>query len=151
MIVSMADTLQQLSDREAIVGLCVQYAAALDQRDWAMLRQCFLPDVVAEYAGIGTLRGYDAVEQVCRQALEPLGVSQHLLGNFAVELDGDDARCRCYFQAQHVREGTPGGDKYLVAGAYTDRVVRQPEGWRIAHRALDVMWTDGNSAVLQVP
>ena len=35
----------------------------------------------------------------------------------------------------------------MVAGRYEDRLVRTDAGWRIAHRTLTVMWTDGNVAV----
>lgn len=146
----MDDVTRALADREEIRAVCVRYATALDRRDWPLLRRCFRPDVVAEYEGIGTLDGYEAVEDVCRRALEPLGASQHLLGNHDVDLDGDVAHCSTYFQAQHVRPGTPGGDLYVVAGTYTDRMERGDDGWRIAHRRLDVVWTDGNSAVLAV-
>jgi 3-phenylpropionate/cinnamic acid dioxygenase small subunit len=140
--------LARVLDREAVVDTCVRYATALDRRDWSLLRTCFLPDATGDYAGIGALSGYDEIERVCRRALEPLAASQHLLGNFVVALDGNQATVTCYLHAQHVRPGTPGGDTYVVAGTYTDRHVRTPDGWRIAHRRLEVTWTQGNPAVL---
>jgi hypothetical protein len=127
----------------------VRYATALDARDWSLLRTCFEPDVVGEYEGIGTLDGYDAIEEVCRNALVPLTASQHLLGNHAVEVTDDEAAASCQLHAQHVRAGTPGGDLYVVAGTYLDRLRRSPDGWRITHRRLSVTWTDGNPAVMQ--
>ena len=143
------DVVRGLLDREAIVAICVRYATALDSRDWPLLRTCFQPDVVGEYEGIGTLDGVDAIESVCRGALEPLDASQHLLGNHVVEVTGDDAVHSCQLHAQHVRAGAEGGDLYVVAGSYTDRLRRTPDGWRITHRRLAVTWTDGNPAVLQ--
>ena len=137
-----------LLDRVAVIDVCVRYATGLDRRDWDLFRTCFTPDAAGEYAGIGDLNGYEEFEQLCRRALEPLAASQHLLGNFAVTVSGDEASATCYFQAQHVKPGTPGGDNYIVAGTYTDRQVRTPEGWRIHHRRLDVTWTEGNPAVL---
>jgi hypothetical protein len=139
---------QALLDHNAIVALCVQYATALDSRNWTLLRDCFESDMTADYAGIGRLDGYEALEGACRAALDPLQASQHMLGNHAVRVDGDQADGITYFHAQHVRPGTPGGDKYIVAGIYTDRFVRRDERWRIAHRRLDVVWSDGNAAVL---
>jgi hypothetical protein len=140
---------QGLIDHNAIVALCVQYATALDSRNWPLLRDCFEPDVVADYAGIGRIDGYEALEAVCRAALEPLQASQHLLGNHAVQVTGDEADGTTYFRAQHVRPGTPGGDNYIVAGIYTDRFVRRDRGWRISRRKLDVVWSEGNAAVLE--
>jgi 3-phenylpropionate/cinnamic acid dioxygenase small subunit len=143
-----AGDLQALADRAGIVDVCVRYARALDQRDWDLLRTCFEPDATFDYDGIEPFQGVDALVAVCRGALDPLDVSQHLLGNHAVELDGDEARSECYLHAQHIRSGTPGGDAFIVAGTYRDRLQRSPDGWRITHRRLAVSWTDGNSAVL---
>jgi hypothetical protein len=74
-----------------------------------------------------------------------------LLGNVIVEIDsadGDAARSVCYFQAQHVRKGASGGDTYIIAGSYTDRLTRTADGWKIAERAQAYLWRDGNRAVV---
>ena len=142
------DRLEALIDRQAVVDLAVRYATALDTKDWTLLATCFVPDAVAIYSTRGRVEGYPGIEEVCRGALGPLTASQHLLGNHVVELDGDEGRASCYFQAQHVLSGTEGGDTYIVAGTYRDRVVRTPEGWKIAERQLTVLWTQGNERVL---
>lgn len=134
-------------DVQRIVDVCVRYAYALDGHDWDQLRACFTPDVTGEYAGVGTLHGYDALEDLCRRALEGL-TTQHLLGNHLVEVDGDEARSTCYFHAQHVRADAEGGPNYTVAGRYADRLVRSDGGWKIAERVQTVSWTAGNPAVL---
>jgi hypothetical protein len=46
-----------------------------------------------------------------------------------------------------VVEGTQGGDNFIVGGYYEDRVVRTPDGWRIAHRLMQQTWTEGNPNV----
>ncbi len=143
----MADELTVLEDKQQITELCHRYGFALDGRDWDLLRSCFLDDVVCHYGG-DPLPGYDALEQLCRATLEPLSASQHLIGNVTPVVDGDTARCICYLQAQHVRPGTDGGEQFIFAGRYTDRLVRTPEGWRIAERSLELMWSSGNPAVL---
>ena len=132
------------------VDLCVGYAFALDDRDWDRLRACFTPDVTSVYHGVGELQGYDAIEELCRGALEQLDASQHLLGNHLVDVDGDEAEATCYFQAEHVRTGTEGGDNFTVAGRYDDRLVRTGDGWRIAHRRQTVLWMNGNPDVLSM-
>ena len=144
----MTSSHQELFDRQAIVDVCINYALALDSRDWARLRSCFTETAVADYGGLGSSDGYEAIEQTCRAAVEPLTASQHLLGNHLVAVAGDSATGTSYFQAQHVREGLVGGEHYVVAGRYEDHFVRTPEGWRIAHRTLAVMWTAGNPAIL---
>ena len=145
----MESTLQALLDESGIREVCTRYATALDSRDWDLLRTCFTKDAVTVYDGIGECSGYDAIEELCRQALAPLTRTQHLLGNFSSDVKGDSATAQCYLQAQHVREGTEGGETYIIAGRYTDRLTRSPDGdWQIHWRRLETWWTGGNPAVV---
>lgn len=146
-----ATELTTVRDRADIADLCARYAVALDSADWALLRTCFADDAEVVYGDGPPLRGPHAVEEVCRGALDPLDASQHLVGTVLVDVDGDDATSTCYLHAQHVRHGTPGGDTFVVAGTYRDRLRRRPDGWRIVHRTLEVTWTAGNPDVLSAP
>ena len=138
-------SLQQITDRQAIVVLLIQYAVALDTRNWKLLEQCFLPDAVADYGeGAGHNEGYPAIEETVRYFLEGLDSSQHLLGNYVVKIEGDHATTTCYLHAQHYLEQTEGGDTYTVGGTYEDEIVRTVDGWRIKHRKLMVTWVEGN-------
>jgi ketosteroid isomerase-like protein len=141
-------TVQMLLDERDITQLCYRYGTALDSRDWPLLRSCFTDDAVTVYEGLGEFAGQSAIEAACRTTLEPLDRSHHLIGNVSVRVDGDTASAQCYLQAQHLRNGAPGGDLYLIAGRYSDRLVRTAAGWRFAHRQLEFWWTDGNPAVL---
>jgi 3-phenylpropionate/cinnamic acid dioxygenase small subunit len=140
--------LARLQDTTDITAVQVQYAMALDAREWESLRACFVPDAVADYGDLGRFEGYDAIEALCRAALTPLTRSQHLLGNHVATVDGDEATAQCYFQAQHLKTGTAGGETFIIAGKYDDVLTRTPAGWRIRHRTLETWWTDGNAAVV---
>lgn len=136
-----------VQDKQEITELCYRYGLALDGRDWTALAACFTPDAKAYYMDKAPCLGYQAIEDTCREALTPMSATQHLISNVVISLDGDRAESRCYLQAQHVRAGTPGGDNFIIAGRYTDQLVRTPDGWRIRERRLEVMWADGNPAV----
>jgi hypothetical protein len=80
-----------------------------------------------------------------------LDATQHLVGKSLVEFsaDGDEAEVRTYLISQHIREAIEGPVKhYFLGGEYYDRVVRTPEGWRIAYRRLDRRWKQGDRAVI---
>jgi 3-phenylpropionate/cinnamic acid dioxygenase small subunit len=136
--------LQLLLDEREITTVLHKYAAALDQKDWVLLSNCFVADASAHYETIGSLQGYPAIEALCRQALKNMAVTQHLISNIDITVDGDNARSACYLQAQHVRPNTPGGDKNIIAGQYEDEWVRKAQGWRIRFRTLHVLWSEGN-------
>jgi hypothetical protein len=144
----MSETSKLLDERD-IVAVAFRYCRALDTKDWPLLGEVFLPDSTADLSSGVDLIGIDAIVQRIRTALEHLDLSQHLVGNHEVTIDGDTATHQCYLQAQHVRQAATGGPNYLVGGQYRDRLVRTADGWRIAHRTLTVMWTDGNLAVVR--
>ena len=147
----MRDPLKALVDRQEIADLCVRYTYALDRRDWDGVRACFTDVPVFTHPG-GRVDGGAGIVGRARGALDQLDASQHLLGNVLVELDDEDedaATSVCYFQAQHVRAGATGGNTYLIAGSYRDRLVRTSRGWRIAHRDQVYLWCDGNRGVVQ--
>ena len=143
----MNSAVAELVDKQEIADLCARYTFALDQLDWPALRGCFTDEPVFVHPG-GRIEGIDRIIERARGALEPLDASQHLLGNILIEVDGHDAASICYFQAQHVRAGTPGGATYLIAGSYADHLVRTTQGWRIAERVQIYLWRDGNRAVV---
>lgn len=138
---------QTLLDDHEIRHLAFRYCRALDTKDWALLDDVFVADATAELGTSTTLVGIEAIRARITGALAHLDDSQHLVGNHEIAVDGDTATHRCYLQAQHVRSAASGGPNYIVAGRYEDRLARTEVGWRITHRTLTVMWTDGNVAV----
>jgi ketosteroid isomerase-like protein len=147
--VNTGDELQRLLDERAIVDVAVRYCWALDTRDWAALGDVFLPDATA---GLGTgaeLVGLEAIAARCSAALTPLDDSQHIVSTHQVSVDGNTATHRCYLHAQHTRHAAGSGANYVIGGRYEDRLVRTPNGWRIAHRDLVMMWTEGNLGVVR--
>ncbi len=147
----MPDAVQVLLDRIEIGELLARYSTALDSRDWDLLGEVFLPDAECDYGSLGNPHGVEEITALVRGTIADLDATQHLVGNVVVSVRGDEATAECYLISQHIRQGTPGGDHYLLGGRYTDRVVRTPAGWRIAHRTLHRMWTTGNRDVVRRP
>lgn len=137
-----------VQDHVDIIQLHHRYAWSLDHRDWKMFESCFTADGEVDYGDLGgELRGAANIAAFCRQVLDGLDASQHLIGNTIVELSGDRATATCYFQAQHVFVSDNGANTYIVAGTYTDELVRDEQTWRIARRTLTPSWRDGNANV----
>jgi hypothetical protein len=140
-------TLQELIDKQAIIEVMTRYTTGLDTRDWDLLKSCFTPDGDADFgalAGVGVLESPEALVDLCRASLQDLQATQHLQGNFEVEVQGDTANAKCYFQANHFLDTAPGGSNFVVWGTYRDRLVRSDDGWKIAHRELIPTSVGGN-------
>lgn len=134
--------IERLLQEREIVNLTVRYAWAIDHRHFGELAEIFAPDGTADYGRLGTFLGPDAIAAAVAGALVRFDRTQHLVSNHQVVLDGDLARGRCYFQAQHVTRGNAGDRNYIIAGDYLDQFRRTEQGWRIAARVLRVTWTE---------
>jgi 3-phenylpropionate/cinnamic acid dioxygenase small subunit len=141
--------LQALSDRIEIDELLVRYSRALDFREFDILETLFTDDAVFDGGPLGSPVGPRAIRDMIEGTLAGLDATQHLVGKSLVTLDGDTAEVRTYLLSQHVRESAPGPMKhYFLGGEYEDRVVRTPDGWKIASRRLHRMWKQGDRAVI---
>ena len=87
-----------------------------------MLEATMAPDGQADFgnlAGVGVLESPQALVELCRKSLQDLRATQHLQGNYAVEVNGDTAQASCYLQANHFQEGLPGRRHVRRVGAST--------------------------------
>jgi len=139
-------SLEELTDRAAIMDVVIAYATALDTRDWEALAALFTDDARWEYRASGEqVHGPQAIAARMKPALEHLDATQHFNGNHVITIHGDEAEHTSYYQAQHVRDG----ELFLGAGRYEDRLRRTPDGWRLTARVLISVWSEGNPAVLK--
>jgi hypothetical protein len=139
--------IRELSDVREIIDVMNQYTTALDSRNWEMLEATMTPDGQADFgnlAGVGVLESPQALVDLCRRSLQDLKSTQHLQGNYVVEVSGDAAQASCYLQANHFADGLPGGDEFVVWAKYRDDFVRTDQGWKIKKRYLDTIHAGGN-------
>lgn len=120
------------ADEHDIAAVLVRYATGIDRRDWSRFRSCFTDDVVAEYEGIDTWRGVDAITSFMEMAHAGMGHTMHRLSNLAIEVAGDTAIARSYVDG--ILMAADGGSGLNPIGFYDDELVRTPDGWRIARR-----------------
>lgn len=140
---------QELADRAAIVDAVIAYATAVDTRDWERLGALFTDDACWEYTGSGErLCGPETIIARISASIGRFDATHHLNGNHVTAVHGDEAEHACYYQAQHVRRGLPGGEKFLAGGRYDDRLRRTPGGWRFTYRRITGAWSEGNPAVI---
>jgi 3-phenylpropionate/cinnamic acid dioxygenase small subunit len=136
-------TLRRLSDRAEIDDLLTRYATAIDGRDWDLLDDVFTPDARLDYRSAGGIAGpYPEVKRWLAEVLPMFRVTQHLVLNRSVELDGDRARSRAQFL--NPNEATIAGEPWIftVGGTYHDELARTAAGWRITRRVEETLWWD---------
>jgi SnoaL-like domain len=138
-------------DRYAIMELTSRFARAVDEHDWEAVAGAFTPDCVIDYSTGAHIAGPDAMVDLVRRVLDRSGPSQHLVGNFVIELDGERARASCYVRT--FIAGAPTGPvsdgAYENFAVYNDELIRTDEGWQVAKRRADIVHERGDRRVFE--
>lgn len=132
----------QVADRIAIDDLLDAYAHAVDAKDWDLFRSLFAPGAILDYGSEGGPRcEVDEAVKWLDRSLAPFTMSQHIVANRRVEIDGDEAHVFAYvFSPLGMPDGDGGLRLVLSGGSYEDRLTRAPEGWRFASRTVRSAW-----------
>ena len=137
--------LHELADRQEIVDVITRYTRAIDTRSWDDLDHVFTDDAILDYSAVG---GPVDVLAVARpwvaQGLSGFLRYQHVIGQVAIDLDGDTARATAYFTNPMVAPTKDGGETLVeVGGYYHHELVRTPAGWRSKRMVDDNVWMRG--------
>ncbi len=136
------------TDLAGIMATLARYSTAMDERDWSLLERVFTPDFTYD-AGEWVTHSLDEYLGRLRPYLEGCGPTQHLLGSYRIELDGDRAASRVSVRAFHVGTRELSDTTYEMFGEYHDRLIRTAAGWRSEHRTLRLQLERGSRAVLR--
>ena len=138
-------SLEEISDRIEIDDLLIRYTLAIDTKDWELLDTVYTPDAKIDYTTSGGIKGeYPEVRAWLAKALAPFTMTQHLISNSAVNIDGDTATARTMvFNPMGTDDGEGGLKLFYVGGWYDDKLVRSDDGWRIAERFEEKAFFDG--------
>jgi hypothetical protein len=113
-----------------IKQLKYRYLRTLDLKLWDEFTECFLPEATGDCAGL-VFENPDALVAYMRENLGEGLISMHHAHHPEITVDGDEAIGRWYLEDKVI---VPEFDHVLEGAAfYTDRYVRTPDGWRIAH------------------
>ena len=133
------DAASEYACRQLITG----FVEAVDGQDYDRLRDILTADAVFARPSDpdNPIQGLDSIVAAFKKRPKER-LSWHLLTNISVKfLSADEATGACYillFMADGSSAGVPGkgrkADGPPLLGAYTDRFVRTPAGWRIADR-----------------
>jgi hypothetical protein len=134
--------LQTVLDRLEIDDLLTRYATAIDGRDWDLLDTVFTPDAHLDYRTAAGIDGsFPEVKAWLAEVLPSLfEVTQHLVANRVIQIDGDRATARSMFLNPNRHKEGDGYRHFICGGYYDDELARRPEGWRITRRVEDMTW-----------
>ena len=129
-----------MSDRDEIENVLSSWALGYDERDVPMMESCFADDAtmildigperlgpfVGRAAVIGHMTEHHEIQTDQRR---------HVVSNVIVHQNGDEAAVVSYLTLLVTDENVL---RLQATGVYRDRFVKQPDGWRIAERHLNL-------------
>lgn len=131
---------QELLDQLALSRLVDLYARAIDRRDLLLLRSLYADDAIHDH-GAMFRGGPDAFADFVGRSMHGMR-THHFMGNRLFVIAGDEAQGETYAVNSHVIDaGTPQARDYVAGGRYLDRFRRTAAGWRFAHRARVIDWS----------
>ena len=127
-----------MNDHQAIAAAVVEYANAVDARDWTTVRR-WLADDCEMQPGDERLVGPDAIigwlaplmDQVCTWSV-------HRMTNTVADIDGDTARVRSYEDTLLFSDDKAKPPRQLV-GITDDTMRRTDTGWKFTRRSLSTV------------
>lgn len=125
-------------DVESIKRLCSEYGRLLDLRDAQGWADLFAPE--GEWVGgelYGVISGRDRLAAFVTKEFAATPPCVHMIGNFSITLSDDGKEATSWSRWMLVEQGE-GGLRAALAGHYTDRLVKLPQGWRFQRREVAV-------------
>ena len=132
--------MQTLGDRLEINDLLTRYAHSVDSKDWALYRSVFTDDSFIDYESAGGIKGdREEVANWLEKTMAGFPMTQHLISNIDVKIDGDRATVRAMF---YNPMGMPSGKTFWCGGFYNHSLVRTADGWKSERLIEESSWFD---------
>lgn len=147
--------IEGITEREAVVDAFIRWTTSSDDGDCELLRSVLIPDVVVDFTklqdmgvSLGVVEGRDAViDSVIRTPGH--GETTHMLGNFRVQIDGDQAQAECLCTSTHFTRNdasSPTGQAdFTMSHKYRARLVKVDGHWNFARLQIDPYWNQVNN------
>lgn len=139
----MGETLQLLTDKQAITEMIYRYCRSVDRLDIPLGHSIWHEDAVADYGpDVYRGNGRGAIDHICAQHRHTLHHS-HQVSNILIDVQGDQAGSESYVTATLRMKRGEGLKQVMVWSRYIDSWSRRHGRWgldkRIAIRDFDEM------------
>lgn len=121
--------------------LSVDYAYAIDTRDWDLFTGLFTDDVVVEYTGMSEIRGIAQWLDYFIPFHEDCAWTLHVMTNHRSGQRPDGAWASCYGDVTWLHRRDENRLNHAV-NVYRDELRYEGDSWRIARRRMDIVLSD---------
>ncbi|MFB6142197.1 MAG: nuclear transport factor 2 family protein [Halorientalis sp.] len=126
---SVEQRLERLESREEIKELRAEYCYCVDDTDGEAFAALFTEDATLDFGSAGTYTGHEELREFVDSVVpEHYEFIVHMVHNPVIDVDGDTATGRWYFEAPC----TSGGTDMWIQGVYDEAYERVDGAWRFA-------------------
>jgi 3-phenylpropionate/cinnamic acid dioxygenase small subunit len=134
---------QEIVDRQRITDVINGYAAGIDFKNWGDWEDLFAEEAVIDYPG-GHYEGRIGLAAWLQNRMRGFPLTQHIISNVDIRIDGDSARSVAYLHAVHVPDPQKPDRHFDTGGWYINEYIREGPTWRIRRLALTRIWSMGD-------
>ena len=132
-------------EKQQVVESVVKMVNAIDTKQWLIAQGQFSPTVFVDYSSMNNQAGANtkASDLVSGwQNLLKTVDTHHMLTNFEVQIDGNEAKMQSHVYASHLAQGIEYWD---IFGRYLHTLEKTNDGWKIKSMTLIVHGQKGNT------
>ncbi|WP_280314755.1 nuclear transport factor 2 family protein [Nocardia wallacei] len=147
--------MNQPDNAHDVLNVVHAYFCAADARDWETYRRLHADRVEVDFGGVnddsdGSVTADDMLRSA-RDLLDPVHLTQHMIGNEVVTIAGDEATVTFYEQALHHHPALgedPAVNTWILYARGEHRWQHTSDGWRIVAAKLVPVYSSGNATLL---
>lgn len=135
--------------RDDITGRMHLLFRSVDNQDWVNVKEVMADQVEFDMGEGQSTKSADEVVEAWKTSLSGIDGSQHVVGNYGIEVNGSEARLVFLGIATHYKKLKSGKNTRTFHGSY-EITVRQPEGeptnwaWKVTKFKYTPKFMDGN-------
>jgi len=145
---------QELHARTAMADVLIQFARAIDSRDWDVYQSQFATAIEVDYRSLlgGDVLAISAADWAmqARRAFEGFETTQHFISNQVCQVDDGRGTCEAYVCAEHFARTGSELEFWTMGGNYRAEFEQTDEGWKIDKLRLEVLWSRGNPNIFEI-
>lgn len=133
-------------NEETIITTLQNFAHAFDNKEWQQLKECLLNEIWTDYSSFrATEPGFISRSKYIHQRKTGLKNLQtiHLLRNFEIQRDQEQANCKCNFVIKRFKANT----YYHSYGTYNFKLVLLKGMWKIAKIVQSTSKSEGDKSI----
>jgi hypothetical protein len=147
----MNDKLKQFVDEADIQKAIHCWCSAIDDRNWASMRELLTDPVYIDYSSNGSVKAEMPREAWITRlnVLHGFDATLHMVSNLVIDVEGERAVCRSYVNALHFLSDKERELGAYACGVYVHELVRADSRWKITSATFKLAGRYSGNAAFQ--